>query len=198
MFKLGFLSLEANLFPMLWFEFLRIALVVSFVCCSTSLLIITVIRRMQVKDIVRAGRRFIPSRTLVSILLVSTPVILVLCSPSIAASFSLPLMVFYGIGAVAWLISSYMNESIIITRTGLIFPWGHFRQRIGWGQVTDFFVSKTVSGMRVVLLWKCDEGNLCRYELAVPSYMVEWIERAIETRGTMKDKRSIADRVRTV
>lgn len=180
-----------------WYEVLRLTLVVLFVCCSTSLLAVTILRRRQVKDIVRAGRRFVPSRTLLIGVLICVPAVLILFAPEIRSSVGTVAVWCYVIGSIAWLASSFINETIIITRSGLIFPWGYFRQRIGWSQVTDFFVSPSFSGARVVLLWKCEKGELYRYELSVPGWMVEWIELAVESRGTMKDSHTLTSQVRT-
>ena len=183
---------------MLWLETSRIVVLTAFVCCTSLLLIISIVRRMQIRHVVRSGRCFVRSRTLVTLLIVAIPGVFVAMSVPVRESIDIGLVTGYVLGSLSWLISAYINESILITRYGLVFPSRNIRGRIGWRQISDFFVVRHMGMTQVVLIWKEESGALYRHELAVPRRLVKSIELAVETNGTMKQRRPISEQLRPV
>ncbi|NND70938.1 MAG: hypothetical protein HKN43_05110 [Rhodothermales bacterium] len=168
-----------------WLEEARIIVLSAYVCTAASLTIISIARRLQVRHVLYSGR-FLFGRSVLVTCVTIVPIAAIIIEPAIVGELGLGSLVGYLLGSVCWIVTSRINNSILITRHGIVFPPGISPSRLGWSQISDYFVNRRLWRSRFTIIWRDEEGAFRRLQFRTSPRMVDRIDRAVETRGTMQ------------
>ncbi len=168
-----------------WLKEAQVIVLFTYACITVLLMVFSIARRLQIPDVLHSSR-CVASKTVTLFCLTVLPVSMVLAASALSHPVDLQTMVWYLVGTGAFLVCTLIDDTVIITKYGLVFPSAMSPSRLGWNQITDYVVRPRYWRQRFTIIWKDDAGTFQRFEFYTSRRMSDRIDRAVETRGLMK------------
>lgn len=162
---------------------LHTVLVLAFLGVTSTLLALTVARRLRIRGVAFSWKAARPSRLPVwPILFMGVVAVLYVYAANAIPEIAPDIFTGYLVGAMLWLMSSLLSGTVFVTRYGIVRDALRSDASVAWVQVYDYFEASEGRGVVFVFMYESADGSHRRLEVAVPKPYVEVFRRYVRNR----------------